>query len=81
MGQAHKSNRPLAAISQRDPPAVGSRYRRGPPAAGSRRGRAPPAAGSQRDARAPGHRLPVRAASELQGRARSPPSLCVGVGV
>ena len=47
MGQAHKSNRPLAAISQRDPPAVGSRCRRGPAAAGSRRGRAPPAAGYQ----------------------------------
>ena len=63
------------------PPAVGSRCRRGPPATGSRRGRAPPAAGSQRDARAPGHRLPVWAAGELHGRARSPPSLCVGVGV
>ena len=32
---------PLAAISRRDPPAVGSRCRRGPPAAGSRRGRVP----------------------------------------
>ncbi|KAG2537743.1 hypothetical protein PVAP13_9NG336346 [Panicum virgatum] len=42
---------------------------------------APLAAGSQRDARVPGHRLPVRAAGKLQGRARSPPSLCVGVGV
>ena len=72
---------PLAAISRRDHSAVGSRCRRGPPATGSRRGRAPPAAGSQRDARAPGHRLPVRAAGKLQGRARSPPSLCVGVGV
>jgi len=72
---------PLAAISRREPPAVGSRCRRGPLAAGSRRGRVPPAAGSQRDAQAPGHRLPVRAAGKLQGRARSPPSLCVGVGV
>lgn len=45
---------PLAAISRRDPPAVGSRCRRGPPAAGSRRGRLapnvmpePPATGSR----------------------------------